>query len=152
MSSSDEEINVVQSFINAKKNALNPIETDVTDLVNAGFLKKDDPAQASSMKDALMVSLQEKQRKLNEANETTKMCAAVLEAIRLSEDGTLVLDPIQTVHQKAKLIIDEHVSLQIKYIFTKLSLTLKFRKQKLSIRLSRCWKMLMVSKCRFKTK
>ena len=113
MSSSEEET-VVQTFINnAKKNYLNPIETDVTDLVNSGFIKKDDEAQSSSMKDALMVTLQEKQRKLKEAIETTKVVTAVLDAIKMAEEGTLVLDPIQTIHQKAKLLMDEHVSILI---------------------------------------
>ncbi len=111
MSSSEDET-VVQTFINnAKKSALNPIETDVTDLVNGGYIKKDDPTSASAMKSALLTSLSTKQSAMADAVEAAKKLTAVLEAVNLVNQGALTLDPVQEVHREAQKLITDYVSL-----------------------------------------
>ena len=113
MSSSEDET-VVQTFINnVKKNEVQPIEVDVTDLINAGFINKENPTSATAMKDALLVNLQAKQKALQDATNSVAMLSSVLEAIQLSSQGSLTLDPIQEPHRQASQIIDKHVSLKI---------------------------------------
>ena len=110
MSSSEDEA-VVQTFINnVKKNAVQPIETDVTDLINAGFINKDNPTGTTAMKDSLLVNLQSKQKALQDATNSVSMLNSVLEAIQLSSQGSLVLDPVQEPHKQAAKIIEQHVS------------------------------------------
>ena len=110
MSSSEDET-VVQTFLSSvKRNNLHPIEADVTDLINAGFIIKDDPTSSSAMKDALLVDLQAKQAALEEAKAAVKALTAVKEAVKLSLEGKMALDPLQDIHQQAQKLIDTHVS------------------------------------------
>lgn len=110
--SSSEEDTVVQSFINnVKKNTVQPIEIDVTDLINAGFINKDNPTSTSAMKEALLVNLSAKQKALQDATASVSMLSEVLQAIQLSSKGSLVLDMVQEPHKQAKQIMDAHVSL-----------------------------------------
>ena len=110
MSSSEDET-VVQTFINnVKRNTVQPIEVDVTDLINAGFINKDDPTSASAMKDTLMMNLNTKQKALQDATNSVNFLISVKEAIKLSSLGSLTLDPVQEPHQRAKALIAQHVS------------------------------------------
>ena len=111
MSSSEDETEVVQTFINnAKKNAVQPLEVDVTDLINAGFINKDNPTSTTAMKEALLVNLKSKQKALEDATASVDMLNAVKEAIVLSSKGSLVLDPVQEPHKQASQIIEKYVS------------------------------------------
>jgi len=111
MSSSEDETEVVQTFINnAKKNSVQPLEVDVTDLINAGFINKDNPTSTTAMKDALLVNLKSKQKALEDATGSVNMLNSVKEAILLSSQGSLVLDLVQEPHKQASQIIDKHVS------------------------------------------
>ena len=110
MSSSEDET-VVQTFINnVKKNTVQPVEIDVTDLINAGFINKDNPTSTSAMKDALLVNLQSKQKALQDSTTSVTMLQSVLEAIQLVSQGALTLDKVQEPHIQAAQIIEKHVS------------------------------------------
>ena len=111
MSSSEDDTEVVQTFINnAKKNSVQPLEVDVTDLINAGFINKDNPTSTTAMKEALLVNLKSKQKALEDAESSVDMLNSVKEAIVLSSKGSLVLDLVQEPHKQASQIIEKYVS------------------------------------------
>lgn len=111
MSSSEDDTEVVQTFINnAKKNSVQPLEVDVTDLINAGFINKDNPTSTTAMKEALLVNLKSKQKALEDAESSVDMLNSVKEAIVLSSKGSLALDLVQEPHKQASQIIEKYVS------------------------------------------
>ena len=67
MSSDSDEEYTTTRYVNKKVRTT--IEVEITDLVSAGFVTKDNPASASALEDSLAMDLEKAAKKLQEARE-----------------------------------------------------------------------------------
>ena len=69
------------------KKTRTPIDVNVTDLVTAGFLSKDNPASASALEDSLRVDLEQASKKLQAAKDNQEQIQTYLTIAKSVADG-----------------------------------------------------------------
>ena len=102
------------------------IEVDITDLVVAGVISKDNPATQSALEDSISADLDNCNKKLKDATTAQKQLGMFLytrlgniksnsvsmgETLDLLIDTKIVLDMNITTHKKLQNIINSNVSL-----------------------------------------
>ena len=85
ISSDSEDDYQAPKYINKKVRTA--VEINITDLITAGYINKDNPASASALEDSLKVDLDQASKKLQTAKENQDQIQAYLEIARKVADG-----------------------------------------------------------------
>ena len=88
MSSESEEEYAATRYVNKKVRTT--IEVEITDLVTAGYVVKDNPASTSALEDSLAIDLDQAAKKLLEAKEKQDKLQAYMDIAKDVKEGKLI--------------------------------------------------------------
>lgn len=118
-SESDDEYNAPR-YVNRKVRST--VEVEVSDLVAAGFIVKDNPASSSALEDSLTIDLDHASNKLRAAKEKQDNLQNYLDIARAVKAGTIKLDHNLDDHQAVEEMINTAVSSRLKVLFAEIIL------------------------------